>query len=262
MCKPGALPSLFHYNSAITITGKWLKTPNFQIMGFFRNTPPCPGRMEDYVLITTKEGSFWRRKRGTVKPATLNTKFAEAAQATRIISPVARRIRLALLPYLNGLTTGRLNTRIGNQLRKSLQEKNTLKLGYLQGVELQQDHSLDEMLAAGYRVSMDDQNISILIPLELHALHRPNNLATHYYFEAVLLFGDLNKESGLQTTTVSSPPYAFNSNAQTNCSLTLPLPADADWCLLLRLACMQGNSAIADTSSYRMKIIAGKAVSQ
>lgn len=73
--------------------------------------PPCPNP-ELYQLINTKEGSFWRRKRGTVKPAKLNKAFSANVKAMKLVSPIAAKIANVLFTYMQGLTPGRLSSRI------------------------------------------------------------------------------------------------------------------------------------------------------
>lgn len=55
---------------------------------------------------------------------------------------------------------------------------------------------------------------------------------THYYFEAVLLYGDASKERDLQTEEVTSALYPINPEMKGKCVLELVLPEAEDWCLL------------------------------
>lgn len=218
-------------------------------------TPPCPGNPEDYVLVKAKEGKHWRKKRGSIKSASLNTGYQTSADVTKIISPAAKKIRIALLPYLRGLSTGRLNVRIGNALRKSLKEKDRLELGHLNGIELQAEHPLDEILISGYHVSFDEKRVRIEIPIQKDSVMPMNRLVTHYYFEAVLLYGNAGTENGLQTESVESALYPVHENGKSICVLELELPEKDDWCVLLKLSSLEGNELAVHTKHYRMKVI-------
>ncbi len=219
-----------------------------------KKNPPCPGNPEDYVLIKTKEGVFWRRKRGSIKPVSLNHGFQIAVEATKIVAPAAKRIITALQPYLSGLHTGRLNIRISNALRRSLKETKGLKLSYLKGIEVQAEHALEQMLYA-YKAGVDDKGVYIEIPIDKGVVKAQNRLATHYYFEALLVYGDVNKEKGLRIKDVESPLYPINSKTKAICVLSLPLPAKGDWMAVLKLSCLEGNELAAHPKHYRMKVV-------
>jgi hypothetical protein len=219
--------------------------------------PPCPGDPREYLLVETREGMHWRRKRGTVTPAGLNAGFKASSEITKIVAPACKRIRTALQPYLRGLQPGRLNNRLGTALRHSLSEKGRLDLSCLKGVELQREHPLEAMLTTPYRVSANKDTVRIEIPLEPHMVKPLNRLVTDYYFEAVLLYGEVGKEEALQTRSVESPLYPMGSKTKTTCVLELPLPQREDWCLLLKLSSLEGRELAVHPKHYRMKVVGG-----
>ncbi len=85
--------------------------------------PPNPDP-ESYIWIDTKEGGFWRRRRGLVKKARLNAAYLQSSEYTKICSPAASRIMRKLRPYMKGLQPGRITVRICGKLRKALIETN------------------------------------------------------------------------------------------------------------------------------------------
>jgi len=86
----------------------------------YRQAPPPPKDDGSYILVKTKEGPYWRRKRGTVKIARLNDVFGANAAATAIASPAAKKILDKLQPYLSGLNTGRFIANVSARLKQSL----------------------------------------------------------------------------------------------------------------------------------------------
>jgi hypothetical protein len=84
-----------------------------------KNIPPCPDA-ERYVLVQTREGKYWRRKRGSVKKAVLNETLQRNVEMMRQSAPAARMIMTRLLAFTGRLETGRLNARISARLRKQL----------------------------------------------------------------------------------------------------------------------------------------------
>lgn len=217
--------------------------------------PPCPGNPEDYIWVASKEKPHWRRKRGRVTAAILNACYQASADMTKVVSPAAKRIRHALARYLGNIQTGRLNNRICNAFRKSLKERGSLQLSYLRSLEMQRDHRLDAMLVCGYRMFSNGKKIRIEIPIEGNSIKPFNRLVTHYYFEAVLLYGDAGKERALQTEEVTSALYPIEVETKDQCVLELELPVAEDWCVLLKTSCIEGNEMAAHTKHYRMKVI-------
>lgn len=218
--------------------------------------PPCPGNPEDYVWIESKENPHWRRKRGTVNTATLNARYQKAADTTKLVSPAAKKVRNALAPYLKGITTGRLNNRICNAFRTSLNEKNDLLFAYLKGIEIQKDYPFEGLVVCAYKVSVSETKVCIEIPIEPGNIKRFNSLVTDYYFEAVLLYGDVKNERCLETEHVESPLYSIHSEVKTVCALELGLPETEDWCVLLKISSIEGNEMAVHTKHYRMKVVA------
>lgn len=220
--------------------------------------PLCPGNPEDYVWVLSSEGDHWRRKRGTVTSAVLNGAYKEASLNTKIASPAAKTVRHALEPYLNGITTGRLNNRICNAFRKSLKENKRLSLSYLIGIEMQKNFPLDDMLVCDYRVVVNNSKVQIVIPIKRGAVRRFNSLASDYYFEAVVLFGDVTKDEGLKTESAVSALISCIMEPDSVCTLELSIPQQEDWCLLLKISTLEGNEMAAHTKHYRMKVVAGR----
>jgi hypothetical protein len=217
--------------------------------------PPCPGNPEDYFWLESRERPHWRRKRGSVGKAQLNAGFRDSNDRTLQASPAARRVRNALAPFLRGITTGRLNNRICNAFRKSLQESDGLRLVYLKRVEMQRDHPLDRMLVCDYKIRTDEKKVRIEIPVEWSSVKPFNNLVTNFYFEAVLLYGDASIEKGLHTRSVESALYPIHTATKSVCVLELELPQREDWCVLLKISCLEGKELAAHTKHYRMKVV-------
>lgn len=221
----------------------------------FKKRPPCPGHPEDYLWVESKEGGHWRRKRGSLSPSPLNKNYQDSSDKTKIASPASRRVRNAIAPYLRGISTGRLHNRICNAFRKSIRETGEPQLGYLNGIEIQRDYPLEQMLLSDYRVFVNEKSVRIEIPVERGSVKAFNRLVSDYYFEAVLLYGDVTREKGLKIESAESALYSFNGGIKSICVLELEMPEE-DWCLLLKISCIEGKEMAAHTKHYRMKVIA------
>jgi hypothetical protein len=223
-----------------------------------RQLPPCPDPLL-YQMIKTKEGYFWRRKRGTVTKVSINKSFAEQVKAVKITAPAASRILGKLEPYTRQLQMGRITMRLSAQLRKGLKMG---KLNYtcLQDFEFQKQYPLFKILMTNYVIVEKKDSLQISIPLK-EAVLKQNNLATHFWFDAVLLYGDATKDNGVKCVDASSSPYAFNQIKETTCILSLPLPKQkTSWLLLLKVGCIEGNEMAMHPKHYAMKVIKVKEV--
>jgi hypothetical protein len=216
--------------------------------------PPCPGDAQDYVWVESREKPHWRRKRGSIVQARLNSAFQVASERTGIVSPVAKRVRKALGPYMRGLDAGRLNNRICNAFRKALKDRGKMTLSCLKGLEMQRKLPLDCMLQCDYSFQVLEKRLRIEIPVNWSSVKPLNPLVTDYYFEAVLLYGDVNKERGLETDSVESPLYPMYTNSESVCVLELERPEE-DWCVLLKINSHEGNEMAVHPKHYRMKVI-------
>ncbi|MGZ3951002.1 MAG: hypothetical protein ACXVBZ_06375 [Flavisolibacter sp.] len=216
--------------------------------------PPCPGDPEDYVWVESGETPHWRRKRGSLKKASLNSAFKNANDSTKIVAPAAKRVRNALAPYMRGLRPGRLQNRISSAFRKSLKEKGQLGLGCLKDVEIQRDYPLDSLVVCQYEVSVGEEDLKIKIPIDWSSVKQFNNLVTNYYFEAIVLWGDVNSGERFKTDSVESALYSIRTEKESVCVLELEKPAD-DWCLLLKVTSHEGDQMAAHTKHYRMKVV-------
>jgi hypothetical protein len=223
----------------------------------FNCKPDYPGNNKDLILVNSKEGKHCRRKRGTVKPATLNNAFLLANESLKTISPAAAKIASSVRSYLRNFKTGRLNNRISTCLRKSFKETSHLQFAYLKGLQFQKEHPLERMVSR-YVVQQEHGNINIKVDIGKDYIIPQNNVVTDYYFEAILVYGDLITENGLITKSVESPLYSFNSNEQGKCCLELPHPRKYDWMLLLKISCLEGDNLASHTKHYRLKVIATK----
>lgn len=208
-----------------------------------------------YTFVETKEGSFWRRKRGSVKPAPVNNVLARNAEASKVTGPAAKRVVDKLRPFLTGLRTGRLTVRVIGALRKALNQKGAIDFTFLAGMELQQDYPLHHLLDVPYKVEQADHSFRIVIPIEKGGVKAHNNIVSDYYFEAVVVQGDAKEEHGLRVDSVQSQVYAFGE-VKKQCELVVDLPArKGPWMLLLKVSCMEGNEMAIHPKHYGMKVV-------
>jgi len=222
----------------------------------YRTATPPPADGHRYVLVRTKEGPYWRKKRGTVKKAELNEVFQRNAEATSLASPVAKRIKGKLEEFFNGLDTGRFIANISAKLKKTYLTTGAWNFSLLEGYDLQPDHPLTELFRGNYYIIKNKDELTIRIPIDKEIVKRHNKLVTDYYFGSIILYGDPSKKNDLLIESETSKLYPATGKFKTECNLSLSLPAKkTPWMILLKLSCLEGNTPAAHPRHYGMKVV-------
>lgn len=219
---------------------------------------PDPQR---YIEVRTREGSYFRLKRGLGKPAALNAPFEEQKSLIGVSSPAASELRRALQPYLAGLDTGRFVARVGAALKKALQEGDVSLYQYLLDYEVQPHYPLDRLLFSSPKVVLHEWQLTVTLALGPAWVKRLSRLVSHIYFELVLLQGTpkaVDERGVLDVDSVTSPLYDYALLLNTDCCLQLPAPlaTGGPWLLLLKLCALEGNELANHPKHYGMKVIA------
>lgn len=220
--------------------------------------PPCPDP-DLYQMIETKEGCFWRRKRGTVTEAVLNRKFANNTSTVSICSPAASRVVQRLRDFTKELSMGRVTARISGKFTKTFNNRKTLDYSLLRGFDFQPEKTIDKILGTLFSITINqyEESIAIHIPVREDTVTKLNGIVTDYYFEGILLYGDPLKERSLNVEYTVSKPYQFDvKKISEECVLSLPLTAEmTPWMLLLKVSCLEGNEMAANSRHYGMRVL-------
>jgi hypothetical protein len=172
----------------------------------------------------------------------------------KLSAPAASRLLLKLKPYMNGLQTGRLHSRMSGRLRRNLRETGKLSVSCLKGLDLQQEQPLERLLQAEVKIQQTKHELIVTIPIAEHTIKRINTLVTNYYFVLVLLYGDAGKEIGLHTESTDSDVYEIGKQHTTDCQLHMVLP-EKEWIALIKVNCIEGNEHAASPKLYGMKVV-------
>jgi hypothetical protein len=220
--------------------------PNFQSL------PPCPDP-ERYRLVETKEGCYWRLRRGQNKPATLNSVFQANADLVKICSPAAKRILNALAPFTYGMDMGRVQGRFTKLLKKGV-KGNYFSYAAFKKEELQPKHPLDRLLQTQVSVTQPLHSLVVQLPIKPGFVQRHSNLISDFYVEAVLVSGDPLSGNPLKVDSVASPLFSYSAIPSTTCTLQLPVSAKP-WLLLLKFNSHEGNEMAAHEKHYAMQVL-------
>lgn len=199
----------------------------------------CPDPTS-YILVRTKEGAFWRKKRGQgAKGASLNEGYRKSAEGMAVTAPAAKRIATVLKPYLDGVSPGRLTVRISGRLRKAYNATGHLGYRYLEGFEPEPGHPLAELMKNA-EVLVTADRLEVRPRLGFDELERVD-IENEYYFELISISGDCSlAENELVPVSVKSDVYQVNRGSEFLCQLALPLAAEC-WIALLKVSSNGGQ---------------------
>lgn len=217
--------------------------------------PPIP-KAGEYIWVDTKEGGYWRRRRGSVKKAKLNRALKESSSFMKQSAPAATLIIKKLRPYMRELMSGRLHARISGKLRSNLQSTGRLSLKCLNGLDFQPEYPFSGLLGVDIDIEQTRHELTVTIPITTFTIERLNTLITNYYFELILLYGDVSVENGLRTESTDSAVYVIKTDYKNDCRLSIVLP-ERPWIALLKINTIEGNEAAASPKYYGLKVIAG-----
>ncbi|MBC7511787.1 MAG: hypothetical protein H7320_24055, partial [Ferruginibacter sp.] len=154
-----------------------------------------------------------------------------------------------------GLDTGRQTIAIINLLNKSMVKNAAIDYSFFTNYEFQKRYPLNALLEAGYRLTVKKDMLCVEIDLRFEPMKRNNIIATHYYFELIVLYGDPSKENSLRVETDQSLLYSFTETYDVVCSMSLQVPKLKPWMLVLKASCMEDNLPAHHPKYYGMKVV-------
>jgi len=118
--------------------------------------PPCPGNRDAYDLVNRDDHYYWRSKKGTFKRVVLNTALKQRSHAMKALSATIKYLRHNLIPYMQPLPTAGLHNKLFKWLQQSWIEHGKVDYSGMKYKELHDDYTLQKILMAGYRCSIQD----------------------------------------------------------------------------------------------------------
>src|SRR5689334_20547027 len=99
-----------------------------------RAPSPCPDP-EKYILVKTKYRSYWRKKRGTVKPAVLNKVLTESASLTGPANKAANQLLTMLRLFTQRMILGRTMAKVAGAFKKTHLKTGNMNFSLLEGMD-------------------------------------------------------------------------------------------------------------------------------
>jgi hypothetical protein len=220
-----------------------------------KKRPPCPDP-ERYTWVNTRDGGYWRLKRGTEKEAKLNSVLQMNADNTRITNLAAKRVTNKLQSFLEHLIIGRTTARIAGAIKKSLLEHNRMDYSFLEGLDFQaRDYDFGKLVTALLFVKEEKGVLFVSMSLGKGQIKKHSKLATGYFAELILLFGDPGDERSLRIDSTATDVYSFDDERPSiNCVLSIQLPEKQPWMVMVKVGCT--GKYVENAAKYKaMKVV-------
>ncbi|AXY73433.1 hypothetical protein D3H65_05330 [Paraflavitalea soli] len=202
---------------------------------FNSTIPPCPDP-DKYVLVRGKYRYFWRRNRGTVKPAVLNEVLARSAAITVQTNNAAKQMMALLSVFTQKMDLGMTTTRVAGAFKKAYLESGKMDFRHMDKVVFQEDYPIYKLFTGHIHQQMVRGSLQLSVGVGSLNVHRPSTKAESYQLHAILLSGDPSKARGIRIETDESRTYSYKEQGQIECKLSLVLPAkNRPWMVLLYL---------------------------
>ena len=211
----------------------------------YRNPDP-----EKYIIVRTKEGDVLRAKR---TDPFINESFKKMSSET--CSGAAKQIVDRLKPFTEKMG-GRMNVRLSGKIRIANYQTGSYNYSLLPGFELQKHYHLENLYAGQYKVRKEGQTVYIEIPVSKGCVKAQNTLVTHYYFEAVAIFGDAMVPNSLRVEDDKSQLFDFGKTYKTTVCFSFVVPPNTAYLIWLKAGCMEGKEAACHPMHYGMKVVA------
>lgn len=204
---------------------------------FNRKPPPCPDP-DKYALVRGKNGYFWRRNRGTVKPAVLNAVLKRSASLTGPSNRAAKQMMTLLAAFTQEMALGTSVTRVAGAFKKSYLQTGKMDFRFLEQLKFQENHPIYKFYTGYISAKVKESSIHLDIEVGDRFIKRHTRSATGYQLKAILLYGDPSKERGIKIETDESHTYLFGDVERATCKLSFVLPSrNRPWIVLLHIGC-------------------------
>lgn len=210
---------------------------------------PDPEVWED---VRTKNG--WYRKKKRKKGAKLNSVLTAYQDATKLSSPAAKHILQKLEPWTERMPLGKVNAKLSGRLKKSYIEQGKMTYGLLKDLDISEER-LDRIFDS-YRVEIKKEEVIVHLTLGWESIKLHQTIHTHFWLEAILLWGDPTKERSLRVESAESRVYPKGMKNMEKEKLMLYLPAKkAPWMVLLKVSCKMNDFTEMTPKYYGMKVV-------
>jgi|GEM_PF-1091865 len=217
-----------------------------------KDRPPCPDP-EKYTWVETREGGYWRKKR----EAQVNKVLQFLADNTKGTNEAASRVLAKLQPFTQHLLLRRTMAKMAGAFKRSLLMGDRMDYTHLADLDLQgSDYAMTKLFKGGCHVKIERGILHLGLQLGTETVRQHSPLATGYFAEVILLWGDPGDAKSLRVDNTVSESFSFGKEGPKIHSivLSIQLPARQPWIAMLKLSCL--GEYVEDMAKYHaMKVV-------
>lgn len=224
---------------------------------FNPKVPPCPGDPEKYTLVRGKYGYYWRRNRGTVKPAILNEVLSRSAAITSKTNRAAKHMMSLLSVFTQQMSLGMSTTEVGGAFKRAYLQDGRMDFRFMHEITFQgKEYPIHKLFKGSVYPKIERGSIQLQIDVGGPNVTPPSRHAVGYRLTGILLYGDPSKDHGIRIETEESETYSFTEKKEIDCKLSLVLPAkNRPWMVLLHIGCKMNDSLPAGPRYHAMWVV-------
>jgi hypothetical protein len=209
---------------------------------------------EVYEDVKTSDGWYRRKKKGN--KAGLNSVMKAYMETTKYSSPAAKLLLERLKPWTEGFELKKVNAKISGRLKKSYVESGKMTFEHLKDLDIQPNRPLDMLLKSHYHAIVKNGEVIVTIDVREGSIELKNSLFTDFYFEIILVWGDLMKKNGLRIESEESKVYKKGKVKSERLALRLVLPTKNEpWMVLLKVSCTESKIPVLSPRHFGMKVL-------
>ncbi|NII26925.1 hypothetical protein HB364_17680 [Pseudoflavitalea sp. X16] len=249
------------YIVARGIPGNGTNIVNIQLLSMLKKRkfdpriPPCPDP-DKYTLVRGKHHYYWRRNRGTIKPAVLNEVMSRSAAITSKTNRAAKHMMSLLAVFTQQMSLGMSTTEVGGAFKRAYLQDGRMDFRFMHEIKFQEEHPIHKLFKGAVYPKIERGSIQLQIGVGGPNVKAPSRYAAGYRFTAILLYGDPSKDRGIRIETGESETYSFKEKNHVDCKLSLVLPAkNRPWTVLLHIGCKMTDSLPAGPRYHAMWVV-------
>jgi len=181
-----------HLNPSIFLL--YCSAINSIAMGILNGILRVKGNVGELVFVNFGQTIYVRRKRGTLKPATVNKKFQQNVDRNEEVMHTAKPIHTIFTEYAGGKSTGRFWTNMLSRIRKCSNDDLETHLESLEDLEIFQNYQLSKrVLLKDFKLNIYKDHFKVDLEFKGHASFK-NEENNCYYYELIAILWGKDKE--------------------------------------------------------------------
>jgi hypothetical protein len=216
--------------------------------------PPCPD-WNKYIMVHTREGYYWRKKRGADHKVEINSELSANAEAIRITTPLVRQFLNSISHHLKRHYGERMFLRMNHAFKKCLKKNGRVDYSATKDFVFYPRNPFPHQIAGSCSTRLNADKTRLQVEIKPFDIPPQNGLVTEYYFQLILVTGDPNEENRLEVETMESPLFPYGQDRTNTVSFETDLPEDKPWLAMIKLNSLEMNELAVHARHYGLVVV-------